>query len=434
MNRTLKNIMQSRWFYPALLAVSALAVFLPVLRNDFLYLWDDQWAVINRYTEGGWNGRNLWAILTEYYHGQYAPLNQLLYLSLYTAFGYNPFWFHLASLLFHLVNIGLLYAVMKKLLQMSGRVDAKNVNILSFLTTLIFAVHSCNVEPVAWMSASKVPLYALFYFGATYTILLYIEKRNIKYYIFALLLFSLSFLGKDQAVTFPLWMLLLYWFLHIRLTDKWVWKTTLPFFLLSVVFGLMTMLSQSASGQGALTAAPAYPIWQRMVYGCYSLFEYLSKTLLPFKLSYLYPFPSVIGDPLPNWLLVYPALLVLVPVCLWKYLSQWTLKFGLLFFLIHITIVLNVIELSRFSIIADRYLYVAIIGPAFILSYFAVYMYQKLKTFGRIAVCALFACYVLYLGVYSGIRVNAWYDTDSLKKEMRELLKERNDYELRTKN
>jgi hypothetical protein len=61
-------------------------------------------------------------------------------------------------------------------------------------------------------------------------------------------------------------------------------------------------------------------------------------------------------------------------------------------------------------------------------------MYQKLKTSGKMAVCALFACYALYLGVYSGIRVTAWYDTDLLKKEIRELLKERNDYELRVKN
>jgi hypothetical protein len=120
--------------------------------------------------------------------------------------------------------------MLKKLLTMSGRVARNDVNLLSFLTTLIFAVHTCNVESVAWMSASKVLIYALFYFGATITFLLYLEKRKIIYYVLTVLLYVLSFLGKDQAVTFPLWMLLVYWLLNFKLKDKLVWMTTLPFF------------------------------------------------------------------------------------------------------------------------------------------------------------------------------------------------------------
>jgi hypothetical protein len=183
------------------------------------------------------------------------------------------------------------------------------------------------------------------------------------------------------------------------------------------------MFSQSASGQGVLTDAAAYPLWQRMVYGCYTLMEYLAKTLFPYKLSYIYLFPAVIGDPLPAWLLLYPALLIIMFVGFWKHLSHWVLKFGLLFFLIHIAVVLNVIQLSRLSIFGDRYLYVALIGIGFILSYFLVYVYQKVKTSGKIAVCCLFAGYVLYLGTYSNVRVRAWYDTDTLKKEIRDLIK-----------
>ncbi|MDR1171778.1 MAG: hypothetical protein LBL24_04915 [Bacteroidales bacterium] len=414
------------YIYPVLLLFVGVILYLPLLKNQLLDFWDDQWAVMNEYTEGGFHLHNLWRILTEFYHGQYAPLNEYLYLALYEFFGYNPFHFHLASMLLHVANIGLAYATLRKLLILSGRVDRKNVNILSFLTILIFAVHPCNVESVAWMSASKVLVYALFYFGATYTFLLYIEKRKSIYYVWTALLYVLSFLGKDQAVTFPLWMLLVYWFLNFKLTDKPVWKTTIPFFVLSLVFGIVTMLSQSVSGQGVLTDAPAYPLWQRGVYGCYSLMEYLSKSLFPFKLSYLYPFPSAIGDPLPQWLLLYPALLIVIVVCLWKFLSHWALKFGLLFFLIHMAIVLNVVELSRFSIIADRYLYVALMGIGFITAYFLIC--QKMKPPGKIAVCTLFACYVLYLGIYSGMRIHAWHDTDTLKKEMRDLLKQRDDY------
>ena len=34
----------------------------------------------------------------------------------------------------------------------------------------------------------------------------------------------------------------------------------------------------------------------------------------------------------------------------------------------------------------------------------------------------------MYLGVYSNVRTRTWYNVDTLKKELRDLLKERNDY------
>ena len=409
------------------LMLTGVVLYLPVLQNQFLLQWNDQWAVMNEYTEGGFGARNLWRILTEFFHGQYGPLNEYLYLILYGFFGYDPFPFHLTSMVLHVINIGLAYVMLRKILFMSGRVEAENVNVISFLTVLIFAVHTCNVESVAWMSASKVLIYALFYFGATCTFLLFIEKKKIICYAFTVLLFVLSFLSKDQAVTFPLWMLLIYWLLNYKLTDKTVWRAVIPFFVLSAVFGTVTMYSQLDSGQGVLSDMPAYPLWQRMVFGCYTLMEYTVKSLFPYKLSHLYPFPAVIGDPLPQWLYLYPVLFIIVITSLWKYLSHWVLKFGLLFFLIHIFLVLNVIQLSRHSIVGDRYLYVALLGTGFILSSFGVYLYQKLKTPFKIAVCCLFACYILYLGTYSNMRIRSWYDSDTLKKEMRDLLKQRGD-------
>jgi hypothetical protein len=76
------------------LGLAVFAVYFPALSNGFLMLWDDQWVVINNYTYHGLAPDNLWRILTEFYHGQYAPLNQFYYTCLYSAFGLNPFAFH----------------------------------------------------------------------------------------------------------------------------------------------------------------------------------------------------------------------------------------------------------------------------------------------------------------------------------------------------
>jgi hypothetical protein len=41
-----------------LLVVACIAVYYPVLGNNFLYSWDDQIMIINDYTSGGWNLSN----------------------------------------------------------------------------------------------------------------------------------------------------------------------------------------------------------------------------------------------------------------------------------------------------------------------------------------------------------------------------------------
>ncbi|RNC63780.1 hypothetical protein D7D25_14815 [Proteiniphilum sp. X52] len=417
--------------YFIILGISALAIYYPILSNQLLDFWDDQWVVMNQYTEGGFTFQNIWRILTEFYHGQYAPFNEYLYLILYSVAGYNPFVFHLASLILHIINTCLVFLVIEKLLTLSGKIDIKIIPPVSLITSLIFCVHPFNVESVAWMSASKVLVYALFYLLATYTFLRYMETAKARFYIYTLLLYVLSFLGKEQAVVFPVWMLLIYWLLNRKLSDRKAWMATLPFFVLSIIFGIVTIYSQYTDGGGFLAGHDNYPVWQRIVYASYAYLEYLFKIIFPFKLSYLYPFPSAIGDPLPNWLLVYPAIILVIAVSLWTFIRQWPMAFGFLFFTIHIALALHIIPLSRFAIVADRYAYVAVIGIGFILAYYGVILYNRIRKKSlKLLTVILFTSYILYLGFYAHKRTYTWYNTDTLKKELRELLKQRNDYHL----
>ena len=377
--------MRAKIFYLLSLSLATGLVYFPILGNDFLYFWDDQWVVMNYYTEGGFNIENIWAIFTEFYHGQYSPLNESLYLILYSLFGYDPFAFHLASLLIHFINVLLVFKCVILLFEMRSKMEVKYYTGIAFLTALLFAIHPFNVESVAWMSASKVLVYALYYLIATYFFIRYLQKNKIIYLVFTAVFFIFSFLGKEQAVTFPVWMLLIYWIAGYSFKDKKVWLTTLPFICLALLGGVVTMLSQSATGGGELSEAPSYLIWQRFVYACYSFCEYLFKCILPFKLSYLYPFPTIIGDPLPTWLLVYPLLVIVSVASFWKYLvSNKVLFCSLIFFFIHIAVTLHIISLSRFAVVADRYVYIASTGICFALSYLTIYLINKFKKRGKI--------------------------------------------------
>lgn len=411
-----------------ILVTACVAVYYPIFFNDFLYYWDDQWVLMNRYTEGGLNFRNLWAILTNYYHGQYAPVNEYFYLIQHTLFGYNPMMFHLTSLLVHIGCVCLTYTVITRIVAQVKDAKTESTHLIAFAASLLFAVHPMNVESVAWVSASKILLYAFFYLAATYTYIIYMERKRTGFYVLTLLLFTLSFGAKEQAVTFPVWLLMLYWICGYSFKDRKIWLHVTPFLALAIFFGVITMLSQAAAGGGALSKAIQYPLWQRFILGCYTFFEYFSKFLFPYKLLHVYPFPTLINEPLHEWMMLYPVLLFIMITALWRYITKMPLAAGLMFFFVHIAIVLHIIPISRYAIIADRYIYVASIGLAFLVAWYFTWLITNCKGLIRNAVTGAFVCIVLSLGIYSNFRSRKWKDTESIKRDLREIIKQRNDH------
>lgn len=166
------------WPYLMLISIVIL-VYCPVINHNFLYQWDDQWVVMNHYTTRGININNLWYILTDFYHGQYAPFNELNYLLLLTLFGYDSSFFHLTSLCWHLANVCLVYRFFIMLLSKSNVYIEYNIRIIAFFTALLWGIHPVNVESVAWLSASKVLIYTFFF--AVFTLLSKICAKSTKH-------------------------------------------------------------------------------------------------------------------------------------------------------------------------------------------------------------------------------------------------------------
>ena len=189
----ISNISYREFIKPLLLVIAGFSVYYPIMGNNFTYGWDDNWMVVNHYTESGVNFENIWAILTEFYRGQYGPVNQYLFLFLYTAFGYNPLPFHLCSLMLHVGCILLVFALIRKIFALTTRVRYPYASEVAFYTSLLFAVHPLNVESVAWISAVKVLTFSFFYLAATYVYLIFLEQRKTRYYVCALLLLKQTY-------------------------------------------------------------------------------------------------------------------------------------------------------------------------------------------------------------------------------------------------
>lgn len=406
--------------YLAVLGLGALLIYHPVYRFDFLYGWDDQWFVTNHYTEGGFSVENLWAIFTEFYKGQYAPFNQLYYTSLYSLFQYQTGIFHVFSVLIHFINGILVYLLSRNLRKQLNDEPPATLDLMSFFTALLFVVLPINVEAVAWVSAAKVLWYAFFYLLAILMYIRYIKnKRHILFYA-VLLFFTLSFFSKEQAVAIPLTLVLVDWVYRRDLKSPELWLEKIPFFILAVLFGLVTIASQDlGDGQRHF-----YPLYQRIPLALFTISEYITKSILPVNLSYLYPFPFHIGESVNWWMWFY---VLFAPFIIYScfMLKNRSYIFSLLFFLINICLVINFVSIARHSLIADRYTYISSIAVAFLL---ADLFFKLLKSRRRLSLI-ISIIYITAIMGYSAYYVTTWKDAYSVKERLKKTIEGRPDFE-----
>lgn len=407
------------WKYLILLT-SCIIAYYPILRNDFLYFWDDQWVVMNNYTSGGFSYENIFHIFTEFYHGQYAPMNELFYLLLYSIRGYDPYFFHAICLILHFINSILLFHFVQKMLSYNKSTQKKHIPI-ALCTSIIFCIHTVNVESVAWISASKVLIYTFFYLLSLLCYLYYIDRQKTLYYCLTFILFILSFLSKEQAVVLPVCLLLIDYFTKRDFKNSTIWKEKFPFFLFAIFFGLVTIQSQ-----GIPINTLSYSIKERFIFACYAIFEYTVKCIFPLKLSYLYPFPIQPGEVFPFRFFMYPFILLFMIFYLYTKKEDTILIFSVLFFIIHISVAIHIIPISRFAIVADRYVYISSMGVSFLTSYILISYYYNSKSYLRkLSIILLASSYISYLGIYTNYYSRQWKDTNTLKSNIRNILKTR---------
>ena len=108
-----------KWLLPlALLLIAALtvAVYWPVLQNDFIDFDDDVYVTVNMMVRQGLTLKGFsWAFST-FHAGNWHPLTWLSHMLDVELFGLNPIGHHATSLLLHAANSLLLCALLHRLL------------------------------------------------------------------------------------------------------------------------------------------------------------------------------------------------------------------------------------------------------------------------------------------------------------------------------
>ncbi len=415
------------WLHIAVLVVVTGLLYSRSFGNEFLFKWDDQWVVINPFTEQGLTWSNFTRVLTTFYHGQYAPLNELFYMTLFSIDGYNPTVFHVGSVILHLINVLLVYTFAVMLLnRMNPHGDSRQrditrrrVLIQSFVAALLFAVHTLCVETVSWMSASKVMVYVAPFLLGLCVYMRYISTGSRLLYLLVLLCFILSFGGKEQAVVFFLSCLTIDY--AVRREGKWSFFIIekLPMLILALFFGAVTILSQAAHGSAGM---PHFDFADRCMLACFSLVEYLVKAFFPFNLSYIYPFPYLPGESIPPALFIYPFVLIAIGTVIYACRQNRLLVFASMFFVVNLLVTLHIISLSRFAVTADRYSYISIVAVSLIVS--QLFVKQKRKTSATV-VKAVLSVYIGLLAYGTWSYQAQWHDSEALKSHIRIILNTR---------
>ncbi|OFY17146.1 MAG: hypothetical protein A2X02_09290 [Bacteroidetes bacterium GWF2_29_10] len=374
--------------------------FFPSLNNKFTN-WDDEAYVLNDPLIENLNFESLKNLFTQYYLGNYHPINLLTYAIEFKIWGTNPFPYHFNNLILHLFNVTLLFIFFKKL---------TNRLLLSFVATSLFAIHPLHVESITWISERKDVLYSFFYIASMIAFLNYKTKTDYKWYAFALMLFVLSCLSKGMAVTLT-FSIVLADYLKTKNIDKKFFIDKIPFVIISLIFGIIAIHAQRSGGASDFgkNVLNVFTVGDKMLFSNYSFFIYIQKLFIPINLSTLYPYPSKIGDTLPSIYYLAPLFnIAFFSLLVYAFIKRnKELLFGLLFFVLCIAPMIQIMSVGA-AIAADRYFYISSIGLFYLFGYYA----EKIKNI-KLSI-AVFTFIFIMLGIFTFNQTKVWYNSETL--------------------
>jgi protein O-mannosyl-transferase len=356
-----------------LVAALTLTVFAPTLANGWVE-WDDRVNFLDNphYRGLGWR-QIVWAF-TVAWNGHWTPLAWLSLGLDYVLWGMNPVGYHLTNILWHAGNAALFVLIAQRLLRrVWPDVTASTLRLGAATAALFFAVHPLRVESVAWATERRDLLSGFFYLLTVLAWLVMVERHDHtrrRWLAVALAAYALALLSKAIVISLPFVLLVLDVYPLRRLTVA-TWRTAagravllekVPFMLMAAAVTGLTVLTFHSM----LASLQNYPPLARLGLVGYGLAFYVWKTLVPADLSPIYELPWRVSlvEPafLASALAVALALVVLLVVR-----RRWPAGLS-----VAVAYALTLAPVSGISqagpqLVADRYSYLTMLGPALLL-------------------------------------------------------------------
>ncbi|MBK9257271.1 MAG: tetratricopeptide repeat protein [Saprospiraceae bacterium] len=404
--KTQKSTFSKNHFIAAAAAVViTFLCFTTALNNEFVN-WDDDRNFYENPLITTINSENFWDNTKQIFKsnviGNYNPLTIWTFALEKRIFGLDsPFNWHLNNVLLHLICVLLVFRIGTFLgLRWLG----------AFILALLFGIHPMRVESVAWVTERKDVLFGVFYLGAMLQYIKFkIDGKSIRW-AWITVLFILSLFSKIQAVSLPLSLIAIDYFMD----KKWEFKSVLnkiPFFGLSLFFGIYGMMELKAFGSlSVVEDTTNFSFFQRLFVGAFSFLIYIVKWIFPFRMSPLYPYPN--NFPWYFW----PSILM-APITLFVLYKSYVTErkvifFGLSFFIVNIVFLLQILGAGQ-GYLADRFTYIAYLGLFFIIAYYGEQAIQTKPQLKNV-ILGGGAVYLLVLGFITFQQNKIWKDSGTL--------------------
>ncbi len=399
----------------SLVILAAGGVLWSICGHEFIAYDDEINIYANRYvtTFSLANLMHFWAGL---YQNLYIPLTYTLWMVIAKIANFfpassarttNPFLFHAINLMLHLGSTALVFLIIRSLVGDDWGAAAGS---------LLFAVHPLQVEAVSWATGLKDVFSGFWAFLAVWQYFLYLkipdgdQRRRFLHYTFAGVAFICAILSKPGAVALPLAVALVGFLLMSR-SPKNLARELAPWLLAGIPILLITKLAQPATGQNYHPA-----VWQRLLIAGDSWTFYFAKLLWPWRLGPDYGRTPqlVLGQGWLIWLRgLAPFLLLLLAY--WRGNNFFRAAFGVSLVMLLPVSGLVSFDFQEYSTVADRYFYMAMLGPALMLGWL-VARYQSWK--------ALMAAVGIILGLCgfrSLIQVRHWQNESTFYRNALEI-------------
>jgi protein O-mannosyl-transferase len=402
---------KNKYYLAASAAFATFLVYLPALRNEFVY-WDDNLYIFeNPYIHSLDAAFFRWAFL-DFHISNWHPLTWISHAVDYAIWGLYPLGHHLTNIILHTANTALVVLLALKLLETARESSEQNASspflndrtvlIAAAMTGVLFGIHPVHVESVAWVSERKDLLCALFFLLSVLSYTSFMSYRSQKTYFLSLFFFILALLSKPMAVSLPVVLLILDWYpFGAARSLKSLWISTvekLPFFTLSLASSIITIIAQKAGG--TLLSIDKVPSSIRVPVAAKALVAYLGKILLPINLIPFYPYPKDVSLFSFEYFLAICLVIGITAACMALARKQKFLLSAWGYYVVTLIPVLGIIQVGAQSM-ADRYTYLPGIGPFLIAGLCAAWVAERVNAVKspRLITKAFSVIVVLLLGI-----------------------------------
>ncbi|TAL16168.1 hypothetical protein EPN96_09960 [bacterium] len=318
----------------------------------------------------------------------YRPITTASFMLNYLISGDNPAGYHLVNLLLHATVCVLLFLTIENFLKNTGA---------AFASAVLFCVHPANLEPIAWISARADLICGIFLLSS---LLLYLKfskgQKPVLYYL-SLISFAIAVFAKIVAILLPVLMVL-------TLTRSSSRKSyILPYIAIAIGFWLArsaVVVKESFFGSTwdlRFATAPTMVV------------NYIINTVFPFNLKTFYnlPIKYTFSDPavIASWLVI----LIIAAAMILSFNKHRIATFGIIWYFLFMLPTSGFYMLFAGTLIADRYLYIPLMGFSFCIGYMLLKLNSLINgRLSRIQIASAITAVAIAFSLYNYERSAIW--------------------------